>query len=323
LSEQAEGPVNSINQIEVVAEKHGSDYHPARIRVSVNGLTLCFVANVAVTERGKERLATDYHWLKSLREQFRNHFVPRTYFLGRQEALDADGEETDLVMFLAEWLEGYHEFHLSRNEERDTLETVVWDMDEGYRFLPEAQSQEIYRQAAFILTYYYDVQTFTEVFPWHHASGDFVVHLGRDALDVKLITVRQYEPRTVFHEDAPENLMTALTIFLANLTVRMRLDRIDGVGAVAWLGDYCVEATIQGFVDAMKEKVMQGHCSPSVIGELTRALKAMSVAEWAELFRFVVDSYDESAPDVPVITENLADHVFLVYSMFHSGYEQP
>jgi len=323
VSEQAAGPVNSINQIEVVAEKHGSDYHPARIRVSANGLTLCFVANVAVTERGKERLAKDYHLLKSLPQQFSNHFVPRTYFLGRQEALGADGGETDLVMFLAEWLEGYHEFHLSRNVERDTLETVVWDMDEGHRFLPETQSREIYRQAAFILTYYYDVQTFREIFPWHHASGDFVVHLGRDALDVKLITVRQYEPRTVFHEDLPENLMTALTIFLANLTVRMRLDRIDGVGAVAWLGDYCVEATIQGFVDAMKEKVMQGHCSPSVIGELTRALKAMSVAEWAELFRFVVDSYDESAPDVPVITENLADHVFLVYSMFHSGYEQP
>lgn len=313
VSEQAGHPVNDIHQIEVVAEKHGSDYHPARIRVSADGRTFCLVANVAVTRRGTERLDQDYHWLSRFRLQFQNRFVPRTYFHARQTVFDIDGKDTELVMFLGEWLEGYHEFHLSRNPDRDTLETVIWDLDHGYRFVSEAQSREIYRQAAFILAYYYDVETFREVFPWHHASGDFVVRQAADSLDVKLITVRQYEPRTLFDENAPENLMSALLIFFANLTVRMRLDRFDGVGDVAWAGDHCVGATIQGFMDGMKEKGTQGHCSPRVGKALPHALEAMSPLEWAELFRFVVESYNQSAPDVPVIMENLADHVFLVY----------
>jgi len=322
-SEQGATGLENINLIEVVAEKHGSDYHPARIIVHAGGPEACFAANVAITQRGKERLKNDYHWLRHFRGCFQSHFVPKTYFLGSQTALDSEGRETYLMMFLAEWLGGYHEFHLSGNAERASLETVIWDMDQGYRFLTETQSFEIYRQASFILTYYYDVETFQEVFPWHHASGDFVVHVRGDAVDVKMITVRQYEPRTVFLEDAPENVMKALLIFFANLTVRMRLDRLDGVGEVAWAGDRCVEATIQGFLDAMKEKVIQGHCSSGVLEELVRAFETMSVAEWAELFRIVVESYDESAPDVPVIMENLADHVFRVYSAIQSRYETP
>jgi hypothetical protein len=322
-SEQGTEDLDNINLIDVVAEKHGSDYHPARIIVHVDGPEACFAANVAITHRGKERLENDYHWLRHFRGSFQSHFVPKTYFLGSQTVFDSKGRETDLMMFLAEWLDGYHEFHLSRNAEPASFETLIWDMDQGYRFLTETQSFEIYRQASFILTYYYDVETFREVFPWHHASGDFVVHVRGNAVDVKMITVRQYEPRTVFLEDAPENIMNALLIFFANLTVRMRLDRLDGVGEVAWAGDRCVEATIQGFSDAMKEQVIQGRCSSSVIEELTRAFETMSVAEWAELFRFVVESYDESAPDVPVIIENLADHVFHVYSAIQSRYETP
>jgi hypothetical protein len=314
VSEQAGRPVNDIHQIEVVAEKHGSDYHPARIRVNADGCIVCLVANVAVTQRGKERLDNDYHLLSRFRLQFQNRFVPRTYFHAQQTVFDIAGKETDLVMFLGEWLEGHHEFHLSRNPDRDTLETVIWDLDRGYRFLSEAQSREIYRRAAFILTYYYDVETFCEVFPWHHASGDFVVRPVEDSLEVKLITVRQYEPRTLFDENAPENLLSALLIFFANLTVRMRLDRFDGVGDVAWAGDDCVGATIQGFMDGMKEKVSQGYCSQQVSEDMLRKWEAMSPVEWAELFQFVVESYNQSAPDMPVIMENLVDHVFLVYS---------
>jgi hypothetical protein len=318
ISQQAGGPLKNIELIEVVAEKHGSDYHPARIRVNADGRTFCLVANVAITERGKDRIDKDYQWLKHFRMRYRNHLVPDTYFLARQTVFDTDVQEKNLVMFLAEWLEGYHEFHLSRDVECDTLGTVVWDMDQGYRLLSEAQSAEIYRQAAFILTYYYDVPTFREIFPWHHASGDFVVHLGGEALDVRMITVRQYEPRTVFREYAPANAVTALTIFLANLTIRMRLDRFDGVGEVAWAADHCVQATVHGFADAMKEKVLQDHCSQQVSDDLFGALEAMSPVEWAELFQFVVESYDRSAPDVPVVSENLPDHVFSVYTAVQS-----
>jgi hypothetical protein len=322
VSEQAAEPVNNIDLIEIVAEKHGSDYHPARIRVGSEGRIFCLVVNVAITDRGKDRVHRDYRWLETFRTQFQKHFVPRTYFLARQTVADINGNETDLVMFLAEWFEGYHEFHLSRDLAQNNLGIVVWNMDQGYSFLPEAKCWEVYRQVAFILTYYYDVSAFREVFPWHHASGDFVVRLSDEALDVRMITIRQYEPRAVFQEDAAENALTAITIFLANLTLRMRLDRLDGVGDVAWAPDYCAKATVQGFADAMKEKVIQGYCYQQLSDDLFGALVAMSPVDWAELYQLVVQSYDPSAPDVPVIIANLSDHVFHVYSAIQSHGER-
>ena len=114
-------------------------------------------------------------------------------------------------------------------------------MDQGYTFLSESQSEEIWRKAAYILTNFYDPKTFEEIFPWHHASGDFVASAVNEQLDLKLITIRQYGPRLEFHEYSPENQVTAMALFLANLTIRMRLDRLDGVGEIVWAPDYSVE----------------------------------------------------------------------------------
>ncbi len=71
----------------------------------------------------------------------------------------------------------------------------------------------------------------------------------------KLITVRQYAPRLEFHKRSPENQVTAMLLFFANLTIRMRLDRLDGVGETVWARDHSVEATIKGVVDGLRRNV--------------------------------------------------------------------
>ena len=65
------------------------------------------------------------------------------------------------------------------------------------------RSIEVYRQAAFILTLYYDVETFEQIFPWHHAAGDFVVKADEGAVDVRLVTARQYAPMIEPNDDMP------------------------------------------------------------------------------------------------------------------------
>jgi hypothetical protein len=306
---------HEVHQIDIIAEKHGSDYHPARIRVFTGNGTHQFVVNVAVTERGKQRIEREFHVLCSLREEFLEDFVPRVYFLAAVPVSTADGCDTTLTMFFGEWLSGYHEFHLSEAQSDGTLGTMLWDIKRGYGLLSNREAEEVFRKAAHILTYYYDTETFREIFPWHHASGDFVAGRFENGIDVRLITVRQYAPRMGFEEQSPNNAVTALISFLANLTVRMRLDRLDGVGEVAWAGCHATDGTVAGFLSGLSAKADQGHCCVSLLRRFSRAARDLSPVDLTEIFKDIVESYDKQAPDLPVVTRHLPDHILQVYGL--------
>jgi hypothetical protein len=200
---------------------------------------------------------------------------------------------------------------------------ILWDLDHGYAELSSDETAEIYRHSARILTSFYDTETYEEIFPWHHASGDFVVSRHDGNIDVKLITIRQYAPRAVFQEASPENRVTALLVFLANLTIRMRLDRLDGVGEVTWAGEGCVTATIRGFFDALRTKLTTEAGSASVLHAFPRMINRLSLTELADLLHTVAESYDADAADTPIIAVNLVDHVFQVYEGLRSIPAEP
>jgi len=190
---------------------------------------------------------------------------------------------------------------------------VLWDMDQGYTFLSDRQSEQIWCKAAYILTSFYDVKTFEEIFPWHHASGDFVASLMNEELDLKLITVRQYAPRLEFSDYSPENQVTAIIVFLANLSIRMRLDRLDGVGEIVWAPDSSVEPTVIGFMHALRRKHEDREFDERIIDVFCDTVKQLSPSELTKMFQAVVESYDSKAPDIPIINNNLVDHIFSVY----------
>ena len=308
------GCSGTIDEVDIISEKHGSDYHPARIVVHIAPGLCSFVLNVAITRRGKERLRRDFDLMGRLGRKGRSDYLPEAYFFGEQTISDDPGEYARLFMFLGQWFEKYHEFHPALDERTGIRKLLLWDLQKGYRFLASHEEAEVFRQAAMILTSLYDTETFEEVFPWHHASGDFVVSLSGGAVDVKLITVRQYVPRAVFQDSSPGNQFLALSLFFAGLTVRARLDRLDGVGNIVWAEDLCLDATIRGFFDGLKRKAASSARDKQLTAEFQDRFRALSLQELAELFRLVVDSYDEASPDTPVIHENLVDHVMQVYA---------
>jgi hypothetical protein len=316
LAGQGLKDARNIQSIDIISEKHGGDYHPARIRVQATDTRHSFAVNVALTPRGKQRVSQDFHLLASLRERFPAKFTPEVYFLGAVSVQAKNEKDLVIDLFMGEWLDGYHEFHLSVEPESGKTKTILWDLSRGYQFLSRDATTEIFRQAALILTSYYDTKTFAEVYPWHHAAGDFVVNYSDGVVDVKLITLRQYAPRLVFPEHSFRNRLTALMIFLANLTVRMRLDRLDGVGEVVWAGDHAVDGAISGFITGMKAQVATGTCNDMLLRQFIAETKRMSPVEVAEIFQMVTESYDEEAPDSPVILNHLADHIFEVYRLF-------
>jgi hypothetical protein len=306
-------PMNNVESIDVIAEKHGGDYHPARIKVEAGGVAHSFAVNAALTPRGKERAEQDFNLLALFSERFPARFTPKAYFPGEVNFRTKSQETISGVMFMGEWLDGYHEFHLSKDPKTGALKTILWNSVQGHQLLSPEAGAKIFRQAAMILTYYYDTRTFAEIYPWHHAAGDFVANYSEQAVRVKLITLRQYAPRIVFVVHSPANHLEALIFFLANLTIRMRLDRLNGVGGIAWAGDCVVDETVSGFLAGMRAQIEDGIADDELLGRFVNAAKRMSLPELSRIFQAVIESYDDSAPDLPVILNHLADHIFSVY----------
>jgi hypothetical protein len=298
--------LSDVAQILIYAEKHGSDYHPARVEVIVGRECAAFVMNVAVTARGTARLCREFETLQHLNSKYDFPFLPRTYFQGEAIVPPA-------LMFLADWFEGYHEFHLSLDHKDGSQGLVLWDTAKGPRSLARLQVSQIYRQAAMILTLYYDVETFEQIFPWHHAAGDFVVKADKESVDVRLITARQYAP--MVKDAGGISVREALLLFLLNLSVRMRVDRIDGVGSVAWADDECVDATLEGFVAGLRKKERQGVVEAGFVDGFLRYARSLGKEDLFSGFHAIVDACDQAAPDMPVIRAYLQGHI----SKFHSA----
>jgi len=299
-----------ILEIRLHLEKHGEFYHPARIETDVAGRPISFVLNVAISDPGKKHINGEFHNLKKLNAEFAESFLPHVYTLGEV----ASGSKRKFGMFLGEWFEDYHEFHLSRDTSDNRLKLAVWDGPARHFFLSLRQSAQLYRQVARILAYYYDVTTFEQVLSWHHAAGDFVVRINGSGIDVKLITVRHYKSflnNSDGLEDAsgnPETILQALLIFFLNLGIRTRLDRLDGVGDLVWADPVAVGSTLTGFMEGLALKAPVP-LLPDTIERCFRYYLALcSRQDFYELNNAVVDALHPEAPEVPVIKQNLTGH---------------
>lgn len=299
--------LSNIEEILIYAEKHGSDYHPARIEVILDNRCTSFVMNVAVTERGKAWLCREFEVLQYLNSKYDFPFLPRTYFQG--EAFHSSGRGGySMLMFLGDWFQGYHEFHLSIDDEDGSHRLVLWGTEKNRCHLSRPQAWQIYSRAAKIMTLYYDVETFEQIFPWHHAAGDFVVKAQEKSLDVKLVTARQYAP--MLERSDGVSVRDALLFFLFNLSVRMRLDRLDGVGPVAWADDDCVDATLDGFVEGLRIKQTKGSIDEGFVNGFMQYLSSLAKEDLSHTFHALIDACDQAAPDIPVIRIHLERHIW-------------
>jgi hypothetical protein len=305
----------NIQEILVYAEKHGSDYHPARIEVVLDDGLASFVMNVAITARGKAWLCREFEVLQHLNSKYGLPFLPQIYFQGEARYQSGSGEDA-MVMFLADWLEGYHEFHLSIDEHNSSQRIVLWDTGEGHQPLSESQARQIYSQAAKIMTLYYDIETFEQIFPWHHAAGDFIVKAQKESIDVKLVTARQYGP--MLEKAHGVSVSEALLFFLLNLSIRMRLDRLDGTGPVAWADDECVNACLEGFVQGLRVKERQGITSKSFLGGFLQLCRSLTTDELSHRSCVLIDACDQAAPDIPVIRHHLERHIWTLHAVLRA-----
>ncbi len=316
-----EDRLKEIHEIIIRTEKHGLLYHPASVESILTNGKVKFGLNVAISDMGRQWLKEECDVLLKLHTKFDLPYLPRVYCLGKLNGMS---------FLLEDWFEGYHEFHISKdNEGKQQLK--LWDFDHGYKHLSQEQSFEIYKKASKILTLYYDLEDFSQIFPWYHAAGDFVVKIEDEKnhphppfskggmggfsgkpVDVRLTTARRYEPFMGFIEKNTLNPFLALCYYLLDLTIRMRLDKVEGLGEVAWADDTCVKATLTGFFEALKLKVdLKNYFNQAE--DFLSLLQSFSREELKTIFNPLIDHYSNTS-DLPVIMLNLDRHIEELYS---------
>ena len=316
-----------IREFRVFLEKHGAFYHPARIEIDAEGKTARCVLNVAVSDTGRGFVDREYESLQGLNAARPISFIPRVYALG--ESPEDAGPRGPVRMFLAQWFEGYHEFHQCVDPVDGRTRIAVWDTDRGRIFLSSGQALALYACAAKILTWYYDLESFEQIRSWHHAAGDFIVRVEGNKLDLKLISVRRYA--TMFEEEREGGetdgdaalTLEALLIFLVNLSIRMRLDRLDGTGTLAWSDDAAVCGSVDGFLQAMLLKCRYGMVSESGAALLRAYLLACSEESLHELAEAIVATHYRVSPDRPVVDQNLRGHIALLHQAIQDRVPRP
>ncbi len=326
-----------IEEIRVFLIKHGEFYHPSLIEAILNKHSYKFVINVAISAAGRDCIEKEYNSLKRLGNDFSFSSIPKIYGYG--EACVKKSRHT-MSMFLGEWFEGFNEFHISHDDSDNKQKILVWDSEKGNYFLSPDNTLELYRQAAMILTDYYNIETFEQIFPWHHAAGDFVVKLtpqpcpppsrgkvsegvkkgNSHTIELKLITVRQYARMFAKKEDEDtdrdvEMILEAMLVFLLNLSIRMRLDRLNGTGDIVWSDDIAVQGTLKGFFQSLRRKDSTGLFSDSFDTYFhDYLLSSCTEKDFYDLSLAIVNSYNPLAPEIPVIRQNIKKHAEVFFN---------
>lgn len=304
----------AIFQVLIFLEKHGAFYHPLKICVELeHSQKLIFVLNGAVSAPGLLLIQKEYSLISKLNGQYPGGYLPEVMGIDFSEI---NGNRTGF--FLGQWFDGYNEFHIS--ELGGKRQIVIWESDGSCRHLPMNKALAIYREAARILTHYYDIERFQQIFPWHHAAGDFIVKLVGGKVHVRLITVRGYCDLTEWGsgsdgEEQKKYILPSLFLFFLNMTLRMRLDRLDGTGETQLLPDEVVFAAAEGFFDELDKKSGQYR-----FGDLKQAFCRFALGfnpdQWMSIMIRLIESGDTSHIETQLLIDHLETHAQMIQTIF-------
>jgi hypothetical protein len=301
----------SYNDIELMilrSEKHGAFYHIASLEIRVDGRSVKLALSSALTDLGKRYLEQDCRLLGNLLAGPGPHAVPESYFFNTIVIVTESGE-VEMSVALLEWFEDYHEWHLSEEGQDGQMRFCVWDMRRGNYFLSNDMGARLIREISQVLTRYYNPNSAQQIYPWHHAAGDLIVKISDESVDVKLITVRGYQPFCSTDEINPAAWLANMIRFFLHVSIRIRLDKLDGVGRTVWLDDRYVKPFIEGLLAAYGEKFQNGDV-PLAVNDFINVLKMFDHAELLAMCRPLLTLYEgEIEADYLLVSQKILAHV--------------
>jgi len=139
---------------------------------------------------------------------------------------------------------------------------------------------------------------------------------------MKLITVRQYVPMLENKNEIAKNntdsdiylMLEAMLIFFLNLSIRNRLDRLDGVGEIVWSDNIAVEGTLKGFLKGLA-KISSNNIIPDTLADnFINYISCFTKTDLLEVSNSILNTYNPMAPELSVIRQNLKNHVDILFS---------
>ena len=105
-----------------------------------------------------------------------------------------------------------------------------------------------------------------------------------------------------------------MLIFFLNLSIRNRLDRLDGVGETVWSDNIAVEGTLKGFLKGLA-KISSNNLIPDTLAvNFINYISCFKKTDLLELSNSIVNTYNPRAPELSVIRQNLKNHVDILYN---------
>ena len=95
----------------------------------------------------------------------------------------------------------------------------------------------------------------------------------------------------------------SLLLFFLQLTIQMRLDRLDGVGEVVWAEDYCLEGVVAGFFEGVALWEAKTRSGVPSEGEIRGLLRSFARDEWLDLMEECLETYEFSSEESSLIHE--------------------
>ena len=300
--------LENVEKIKIRSEKHGILYHLASVEVFIKEIRVKFTLSTALSRSGIECLVREHDILEHLNRTFGFPFLPEIYGIQEMACVTGQGTTEKMVMLSAQWFEDYHEWHLSMDPADGSRKIKIWDLKTGHRYASYTEAFRIIEECSKILALYYDYEDFCRIGAWHHTAGDFIVNIQGDGrLNVRLTTVRKYEPLMAGFSEKNVNPIIAMVYFFLDTTIHMRLDRLDGVGETAWLDDFAVPAAITGFFKGLYERETIGKGASGV--QAARFLSLLQSFDRPELERVLEPLMEHYANQDSVGTAFMSAHM--------------
>lgn len=296
--------LRDIDNIVFRYEKYGTLYQIVSAEIFAGTQKAKFAISTAIMPNARDNLQMEYNLLSYINTKTGLPYLPHVMSINSQD-IEKDGIVDTVVLTLGEWFEGYHEWHFSKDDKgKDTI--VIWDTEKGNRLATDEEAHTIIREASRILTLYYDVESSERITPWHHGAGDFIVKTGSGNVDVRLVTARGYDAFVSSDACDSINPLWGLHNFFFELITKIRLDKHEGMGDTTWAGSGFVTAAIEGFVQAMRTKEVQGQCRPLMVADFITSAKALSQDEIEQIIN--AQFTESQTSDYEIIKANLKNH---------------
>jgi len=301
--------LRDVRKIEIRSEKHGILYHLASVEVFMVETHVKFTLSTALSGKGVECIMHEHDILDRLNRNSEFSFLPEIYGIRKMTCNTAQGKTVAMVMLAAQWFEDYHEWHMVMDPIDGRQKIKIWDLKRGPRYVSTTEASIIIEECSKILTLYYDFGDFSHIGLWHHAAGDFIVNAQRNGkLNVRLTTVRKYEPQLATKDAGP---MIAVIYFFLDTTVKMRLDRLDGVGETVWLDDFAVTAAVKGIFEGLRTRKTKGDGVAGVpVDDLLTLMQSFDAPELKRVFEPLLAHYTaQDSNDMDLISARIAGHI--------------